>query len=334
MRVIKIYIFFQIVFIGNIFSQGSEDFNITVPNYKIPFSYYKYIQILDLRADTGNIGFLVSKGLNNTALVIPNPSLQDQIQSILYNCADSSNDGELLLQIRKMKFVQRPYSIDENAYFFLRANLFYKINSNFKEIANIDTLLMVPNSEKNLKEKASDLITKFIINNCNALPKDIENKSYYEILKTDSIEKSKIKIYCAREYIDGVYKTYKSFKNQTPDYIANQIVFRGDDIKKIKKIDSKGKIRKMDLEEIYAVIEKGKIYISAEFGFYSLNKFDGDFFFKGKAEVPSNNAEILLSGIAFGIIGAAVTSQAPKKVYFKIKIDHVDGTFIRGRCLN
>ena len=45
--------------------------------------YYKYIRVLDLRPDTGNIGFMVSKGLNNTALVIPKTTLQDQIQTIL-----------------------------------------------------------------------------------------------------------------------------------------------------------------------------------------------------------------------------------------------------------
>ena len=81
MRVIKFYILFQLFFYGNLFCQSEKsDFKIIIPN-KIPFSFYKYIRVLDMRNDTSNIGFVITKGFNNTALVVPEISLQEQIQN-------------------------------------------------------------------------------------------------------------------------------------------------------------------------------------------------------------------------------------------------------------
>lgn len=333
MRVIKIFILFHLFFNGNLFCQSEKsDFKIVIPN-KIPFSYYKYIRVLDMRNDTGNIGFVITKGLNNTALVVPEIPLQDQIQNLLYFAADSSLNGELILQIRKMKFVQRPTSVEGYGYFLFRANLFSK-EKDYRKIASIDTFLTVSSrgDKSKLKAEASKIITDFILNNISKEPVTKSNLSYFEILHTDSIEKSSLTAYNIKEYQDGIYLNFTSFKNQVPDHKASKLIFSYNNLKRIKRIEN-GKKIKMGIYDVYAVIDKGKIYISSEYGFSTLYKFKGDFYFVGKGEVPYTNAEIAIYTVLYGATGAIMSSTHSKTAFFETWVDHVDGSFIRGRRL-
>lgn len=336
MRVIKFYILFQLFNVGNLFSQPEKvDFKLLVPQ-KIPFSYYKYIRVMDMRKDTGNIGFVITKGLNNTALVVPEISLQDQIQNILYFCADSIENGELLLQIRKIKFIQQPTTISEEGYFLFRAVLFNKEDGIYKQIENIDTLIVVSKFDKakNLKIEASYLITNFLLKNASKKGSGISSKSYYELLQTDSIEKSKLKLYNNTEqYTDGIYLTFNSFKNQVPDHVVSKLTFGNNGLKKVKTLDKKGKKITLESYDVFAVIDKSKIYISTEFGYRTLFKFNGEFYFVGEGEITHTDFEVITASMLGGAIGAIRVSNA-KKVLFQIWLDHVDGSFIRGRRVN
>ncbi len=342
MRVIKIYIFFQIVFIGNIFSQGSEDFNLKLPNTKISFSNFNILNVIDQRSDTTNIGFLYGTILNKTIFVQPSIPFSYQLQSIVYQSSDSSNSGELLIQIRKMKFIQRTSLYDDNAIFFFRANLYKKTENNFEKLAYIDTLLIVPNSDpiKTIKGEASNVVTNFLLKNMQILPVDEKKQSYFEVLKIDSIEKSKLKAYCVSEYINGVYMNFESFKNQSPNYTTTKIKFKNKSIKKVKILNAEGKKIKLQNKEIFAVVENGKIHISAEYGYCTLYRFNGDFYFIGRAKVSRDPVESVLLAVflpAVPLIIAApaiIAASQSNKPYFEIKIDHVDGSFMRVKQLN
>ena len=205
MRVTKIYIFFQFVFIGNIFSQGSEDFNITIPNYKIAFSQYHFLNVVDSRDDTSNVGFIYNKLKRKTTLLQPQTPISGRLAYIVENFADSSLKGELLLQIRKLRFVQRNVDKADNGYFFFRANLFKKENDQYEKLAHIDTLLIVPNSDnsKKLEIEGSLVIANFITKNMPLLPIQKEKISYQQIIKMDSIEKSKTNAYSFEKYTDA-----------------------------------------------------------------------------------------------------------------------------------
>ena len=334
MRVTKIYIFFQFVFIGNIFSQGSEDFNITIPNYKIAFSQYHFLNVVDSRDDTSNVGFIYNKLKRKTTLLQPQTPISGRLAYIVENFADSSLKGELLLQIRKLRFVQRNVDKADNGYFFFRANLFKKENDQYEKLAHIDTLLIVPNSDnsKKLEIEGSLVIANFITKNMPLLPIQKEKISYQQIIKMDSIEKSKTNAYSFEKYTDGVYATFESFKKQEPEYKEKKAYFRGSELIKIKIISAKKIKIKADPNMIYAVIEKGKIYISAESGYYEGYKKNNDFYFIEEVEMENNINEVMPEdALMDGGLSSLISKPKPKKIFFEIKIDHVNGEFTKGK---
>jgi hypothetical protein len=336
MRVIKFYILFQFIFFGNLFSQEEfVDFSISEPKH-ISYFDYRLIKVTDQRTDTSNVGFIYGTILKRLAYVQPSVSLKDQLQTAITYIADSTGNGELLLQVRKMKFIQRTNEYDDNGVFFFRANLYSKNNTVYTKIACIDTLLVVPNSEYPITftKKAGQLVSDFVFNNSY---KQIQNKnwSYHDIIKIDSVEKSQAKAYCVGDYTNGVYTSFDSFKKQTPDFKASKLKFRSITLKKVYKNNSENKSIKVDVRNVFAVVEKGNIYISTEYGFRTLYKFDGDFYFIGKGSrnlriedvLPKLGGFILLP--LYPILITSVLISVSPKSYFETKVDHVDGRFMR-----
>ncbi len=337
MRVIKFYILFQFLFLGNLFSQEEfTDFNISEPKH-ISYFDYRLIKVTDQRTDTSNMGFMYGNILKRLAYVQPYTPLRDQFQMAITYLADSTGNGELLLQIRKMKFIQRTNEYDDNGVFFFRASLYSKKNNNYLKIATVDTLLVVPNSEYpiTLAKKAGQLVSDFVFNTNSHLSLQNKTSSYKEIVKIDSVEKSQAKAYCVGDYTNGVYTSFDSFKKQIPDFKASKLKFRSIKLKKVYRANSGGKNIKLDNRKIFVVVEKGKMYISTEYGFRTLYKFDGDFYFIGKGsrnlrieDVLPKLGGFLLLPLYPVLITSVLISVSPKS-YFETKIDHVDGRFMR-----
>jgi len=337
MRVVKILFLFHFFFSGNLFSQVTVDFTLTEPNYHLSYLPYKLIKITDQRDDTTNMGFLYGTIFKRLAYVRPNIDLKDQLQSILTYIADSTGNEDLLLQIRKMKFIQRSNAYEDCGLFFFRANLYSKDQNSYIKISSIDTLVIVENSDEttSLTKKASDIISNFIFNDQTHVSFKHKHCSYTEIIKIDSIEKSQSKAYCVGDYTNGVYTSFASFKKQIPDFKASKLKFRSTKLKKVYKTTGKNKQARIDDRNIFAVVEKGKMYISSEYGYYTLYKFNGDFYFIGKGSTNRDIEDVLpnLGGLFFypinPVIITFITLTTSPKAYFEIKIDHVDGRFMR-----
>lgn len=336
MRVIKFYIIFNLVFFANLFSQNNEDFDLKIPDNKIENSNYNSIRLLDIRSDTTNMGFVYGNAFKNTLLVQPTLPLSFQIQNLIKDIPNSK-EGELLLQIRKLKFIQRSGKATDNSFFFFRACLYTKEKNAYSKLNYIDTILITPNDHsKNLKDEAAMIIKDFVLKNLIALPNENESYSYFEILKADSIEKTKIKAYnCSEKYTDGIYSSFESFKKQEPDHTNATLIFRRNSLKKIKLKNEVGKKTTLNNKDVFVVIEKGKMYVSAEFGYCTLYKYNGDFYFIGPGIIPRNLAEKILTGVLVPVALLTnphllpISAGKPKKGDFEIKVDHIDGSFMR-----
>jgi hypothetical protein len=299
---------------------------------KVINSAYSSIKLIDSREDTSGFGMVRLGMLDKEAKVISNGSFETQLGVLLTKLnGEKTGSGQLIFQLRRLKFVEKAETGMEFGYCFFRANIFVPASGEFKLVSCIDTFIVVESKKE---------VTKQIIQNANktiisffkeALTKDVSKAeifSYNDIVKIDSIEKSKIKVYTTQEYVNGVYRSFESFKDQTPEYSLFSITFEDGEITEIKTKNDKGRLRKINSEEVYAIVNNGKPYISAQFGYYPLVKNNNDFYFIGDDKVNYIKGQVVKSNSIFNPT-EYVYSPVPITTQFEIKIDHMNGKFMR-----
>jgi len=307
-------------------------FDLDPKDQKVENSLYNSISFLDSREDTSSFGMVRVGTLDKEAIVLPSVNFGTQLSNVLAKVnGANAQQKELMFQLRRLKFVEKAEGPKEFGYCFFRANLFTSEGGNFKLVSAIDTFIVVESSgdvTKSITEEANKSIVEFITK---ALKKEVTQASILtldEIVKIDSIEKLKIKVYNVVEYVDGVYTNFEAFKNQTPNYALFSITFEDGEIAEIKSKSRKGKVRKMKSDNVYAIVNKGKPYISAQFGYYPLVKNNNDFYFIGDDKSNFIKGQIVKSNSIFNST-EYVYSALPLTSVFEIKIDHMNGKFMR-----
>jgi len=147
-----------------------------------------------------------------------------------------------------------------------------------------------------------------------------------DLAKIDSIEQSKIPLYTATSYTDGLYPTYASFMNLIPDGQATKATVDGDHLKSIKAVSADGTAVSIHAKDVYAVVYHGQPFISTSYGFYALYKEKGDFTFIGRRKAQPDPTDVMVATMAFGLIGGLLASNVTGM--FEQKIDHVNGKVI------
>jgi hypothetical protein len=300
---------------------------------KIENSSFNSIRFLDSREDTSNMGVVRIGSLNKEAKVESNGSFASQLNNLLLNINGAgAQQSELLFQLRRLKFVEKAEEGKEFGYCFFRANLYAQNQTDYTVIASIDTFIVVEASDvtKPIMEAANNTIIDFLSTALKNKPASNTVLSFNEISNIDSIEKIKIKVYNVSNYTDGVYKTFESFKAQVPDYTFFSITFEDGEITELKAKNKKGKIIKVKSENVYAIVNKGKPYVSAQFGYYPLVKNNNDFYFIGDDKLNFIKGEIVKNNSIFSTT-EYIYSSIPMTAVFEIKIDHVNGKFMRVR---
>lgn len=307
-------------------------FEINTAEQKVTGSLYSSIQLLDARTDTSSFGIVQTGAFNAKSTVVCKENFQQQLQRTLNALTDSaSKDGQLLLQLRQFSFAEVTGAMSEKGYCFLRANLFALADKDYRLLNSLDTVIAFNSFDvtKKLLKKGSEAITYLIANNLTASVADTMRYSYSDIVNIDSIEKSRIPLYQADHYQEGVYTTYEGFKNQLPKYRDMVVKMADSSIKNIRVKYGDGTIEKVKSKDIYAVVYKGVPYIATSYGYYPLAKKGNDFFFTGQAKVTANAADIAAASFFFGIIGGLLAST--DSAIFEMKIDHLNGGFIHLR---
>ncbi|MDP1802513.1 MAG: hypothetical protein Q8L81_14230 [Bacteroidota bacterium] len=334
-------ILYSIFFLTLIFSALAQNkikpFELDYTGKKIDNGLYNSIKYLDSREDTSNMGIVRIGALNKEALVTTNGNFSVQLNDLLkkINGVDAQQN-EVLFQLRRLKFVEKEEEegSKEHGYCFFRASLYANKDNAYQLISSIDTFIVVVESgdiTNLILEEANNAIVYFL---SNALKKQSTIGSiltWNEITKIDSVEKIKIKLYNVEKYTDGVYKTFMAFKAQIPDYSLFSITFEDGEITEIKAKNRKGKVRRIRKDNVYAIVNNGKPFISAQFGYYPLVKNNNDFYFIGDDKLHFIKGQIAKSTSIFDTTDYLYT-PIPITSY-EIKIDHVNGKFMRVREL-
>lgn len=315
---------------NTVFSQEKKHaFEISLPERKITGSLYNSLRLLDVRDDTTQMGIVQKGAFNAKARVIAARPLSVQLTDIMNALIDSSaKAGELLLQLRQLSFAEITGAMSEKGYCYVRASLYTPVADQYKQLATIDTVVLIKSSwdvTKPMFRNGSKVISDFIANHL-LTDSAAAVFSYNDILQVDSIEKSHTKIYVDTGFKNGIYNNWHSFKQQVPD--KNAIAeFKNGQLKTVKTTGEDGKEEKVKSKDMYAVVLDGKPYIATEYGFYGLERKNGDLFFTGKAKVTANTGDVIAAGIFFGVIGSLIASNAES--VFEMKIDHLNGGFVR-----
>jgi hypothetical protein len=310
--------------LGSVAQDKMKYFTLEYSGSKVPNSSYGSLKLVDSREDTSGFGAVRLGMLDKEAKVVSNGSFETQLGILLTKLnGDNSGTNQLIFQLRRLKFVEKADAGMEYGYCFFRANIFTPYSGDFKLLSSIDTFIVVESKKevtKQLIQCANNCVVNFIKE---SLTKNVGYRiglTYNEIVKIDSIEKSRIKVYTTNEYVNGVYRSFESFKEQTPEYSLFSITFEDGEITEIKAKNDKGRLRKIGSEEVYAIVNNGKPYISAEFGYYPLVKNNNDFYFIGDDKVNYIRGQVVKQYVYTPV---PITSQ------FEIKIDHMNGKFMR-----
>jgi len=312
----------------NLYAQKKYKFELYAPQTKVANSLYNSITVVDFRGDTNSMGFMNTGLMGRYTKVVPAISMKTQYKALFDAVIDSTaTNGKLLLLIERLLFVERENTLTYDGYFNMRANLYAKIANHYQMIRTIDTIVSrtaMLDPTKALLKAGNGVMTDFITKNLTATPYGPIYLSY-DILNIATTEKYETALYSASRYTDGLYLTYKTFKNQTPD---RQVIMDSADVNagNIRTIEGGGVTLKVKASNVYALVYKGHPYVVSEGHYYPLTKKGNDFFFTGKARyslIPGDEMVTdMVGGSAANIFGAPTAT-------FEMKIDYKNGVFIR-----
>ncbi|AYL97899.1 hypothetical protein [Mucilaginibacter celer] len=315
----------------NLNAQHKVGFYLDTASTGIKNSLYNKVRFIDIRNDTTNLGFVQTGLLNRSATVVSEPPLSTQVFALVNRSIDASaGSGELVLQLRQLSFAEVTGAMSEKGFCRLRAGLYAGANEKYGLIEAVDTLLQVKGVDvtSTLLRAGSRLMAGLITDALQKSPKLTETYTMREIIRIDSVEKSRIKLFNVLNYTDGLYTSYQQFMNQLPE---KQIVVEGYNIypDAVKAPDENNKLRKVKAQNIYAIVYQGQPYIASRFEYYPLKKVGDDFLFTGNAKISTGTTEQVTAAMLFGMLGSIAVSNSEGR--FEMKIDHKNGSFIKIR---
>jgi hypothetical protein len=319
--------------IANVFPQDStKEFEILLPENKIPNSLYSSIDVIDSRIDKSHIGIVQVGALNRKAKVVLETPFLTQLEKVIYSLTDSTaSKGKLLFHLRQLTFAEITGAMSEKGYCYMRAALYSRNDQEYRKLAAIDTVVLIKSMDvtKSLLRNGSKLVTNFIASSLHLHGKDTVSYGYNDIVKMDSIEKRKLVVYNTEKYAEGLYYNYESFKNQMPDKQITVKKKKDGSISAVSTLETNGKPVKIKPKDTYAFVYEGNAFIATEYGFYPLNKTNDDFYFIGQTKVSANSTDVIGATILFGLIGGLLASDT--NATFVMKVDHINGGFIHLR---
>lgn len=140
----KFSLIFALFITGFTFSQNRiEDFQVTLPETKVPNSLYKTLKLVDARIDSTNMGIVQKGAFNAKAKVVPTVSLRKQLESVLdaQNGTDAQN-GEMLLYLKQFSFAEVTGAVSEKGFCYVQGFLFGKnADGTYSPLDKIDQVI-------------------------------------------------------------------------------------------------------------------------------------------------------------------------------------------------
>lgn len=315
----------------------TEDFQLNLPEKKINKSLYNSIRFIDGREDTALVGVINRGVLNDRVALITKQPFKDQVSSVFTALTDgSAKNGELVLHVRQFIMAEiHNGSLAGKGYCYMRANLFAGNNGIYRQLQSFDSVVAVKSTydvTKDVLKTGSEVMNGFIASNLSKEPVGTEVYSLDDIYKIEFFEKKNLAVYQTDVYKDGVYRSFRSFVDQTPDGQITAKV-KKNEIWDIFTSNKKGKKEKVWQKDTYAVVYNGVPYISTEFDYYPLHKKNGNIYFTGKARAIVFSADAIVTSTLFLVLLGGLLMPFYGEATFDMKIDHLNGGFIRLRLV-
>ncbi len=332
-------IFYMIVFSAPAFAQPKIiEYNLKYSKAKrISNSRFNRITLIDQRLDTTTIGFRERGGFSSQKRIVSVTPLSEQFSRLMASITDKTRqDGELVMQLRRLNLSENTKGSQEFGHFVFRANLFQRQDTEFRRIGTIDTIVNLQgiSISRKLVKASHATITNFIARSLRAdAISDSVLYSARSIEKIDSVEKSRYAIFSVDSIPDGLYRSWFSLRNLKPSMpiIAKM---SNDKFIRLRTIDKRG-IKGPPPMEYFAVVYKGQIYIRTFYGHEPLVRSGDNFMYEGRLTAGGNG---FLTAVALGATGGvpflvaggvlAATGNRSAQQRFRIMIDHLNGSEI------
>lgn len=308
----------------------TRPFQFKKPNQVVEHARFGKITLYDAREIKDNLGVIQVGMMNANRLLVAEPSLEKQLQSQLEQITGRKGNGELLMRLEKFCIAELTGAFSEKGFLDFRAILFSKeANGEYLQLARTDTAIVVKGMDvtKATLARASDVVNNLIFDALTKNGDTTESYSLSEIEHYDDIQKKQLALYNTETYKDGLYLTYEEFALQTPS--GGQAQLREGDLNLgFFKENEKGKLKKVNPKDYYAVVHAGNPFISSQDQFYALIKEDDDFIFVGPVMETASATNVVVASVLLGAIGGVLVA-GPETNYYAQKLDYANGTFIR-----
>ncbi len=313
----------------------TRNFQLPVSQITYAPSRYNSLEVLDLRADTTNLGTVQTgflQGGRKTVLITEEP-LAHQLKNLFQNLVSPHADtGKLLLSLRRFAFREQAFPSYNTGSVRLQAALFGQNSSGSYQMVNqTDTTLQYNyggEGTDNLLKEGAFLLTNFLVQSLSLLSAGEASYTKAQLLNTDSLLKAGLPLFSTQPLSEGMYLTWEAFAQQQPDYQVKAQAGNGI-VMNVKTTNARVN-RRYGYEEMYALVHKGIPYIATEFGYCKLKKTGTDWIFTGKAREVASQGALLIGGLGGGLIGMAAAAGGTTALY-EMKLDPADGRFVKLR---
>ncbi|MBK9285500.1 MAG: hypothetical protein IPM51_14445 [Sphingobacteriaceae bacterium] len=332
-KLIPNIIFVLCLFLYNQSLSQTKEFTITIPESRDFTSQYKSIDLLDLRYDTLDNGFILSNRKKTN--IVLSLSFRNQLNKALYASDTANAKHKLLLVLRKFKLVEKNDIDFEYGFCFMRAIIFANINEKYYRLQDFDTLITLNGTDvtDTLFHDASTNFVRLIEAGIEINPVDKIAYAYSDIVRIENDEKRIIPVYSTDKFTDGVYLSFHSFKNQKPDYAIEKIQYKWNTNPRIKVKNKEGRLITLTGNDVFGFVDKGVPYACTDHGSCIIERKNNELFYAAKSKVTNDNAEYEISVAVAEKLGSAtekaLSAVKPPYGIFVSRIDYIDGSFMR-----
>jgi hypothetical protein len=291
----------------------------------------KDFQVIDKRPELRNLGYIKTPLGGPYVPVMLEDSLNVSLQKFFMAQISPKSDGvDLLLHIRKFSFTeynQKPY---QYGFFRFRAEFFKALEDGYQLLGKIDTLVEVKGSDPTQRMfKAANQTLFLWLENSLALPvKDEKSWPLSLILDIEKTEKSNIPLFKAKQVPNGLYASYASLANLSPDDRDTEVHLPEEsDLLFIIKKDHKGEKQIVPSQKDgYAIAHENKLWMLTPTGYSRVYARNGNLYFQAPVrELVITNAMSPL--FMFGALGGsiAMATSEGKTELITYQIDHING---------
>lgn len=325
-------------FVWSASADSRDDFKLQVTDSLRSNAVFNRVQVLDMREDKDNIGYLRLGAFNKKNLQIPVGGLEQMLQQFTHRVAGldaAKGDKTLLIVVRDFSMADRPIE-GEMGTFYARMDFYLGKEGQYNLAVHVDSFFETTNAwdvTNNVKKLAARKMTDWLYNmtNYTTAPEAVSVSNIDAIKAGISTEKDKYPVY-KEEPKTGIYYTLEQFLNNapaTPEFVEKKYSMDGTNVSYFyEKGEGKKKGASLEKADCFALYNGKKWFKKTSDGLLEMKLKNGDFYFPevGYGIKRSDNAAIM-----FGLVGALVESTNNRKgnALYRMRLDPQTG---KGFC--